>query len=103
MKIKRQQQKTPTTKKLDSDLDTFLHSIICLPIKDLNKYFIFILGNTNNVIFSLNNFLKFDSINSYYLKSRVFSRMNGMIVVLPETRKFRSHDETEMVKLISEI
>jgi hypothetical protein len=50
----------PTTKKLDPDLDVFLHSVTCLSIKDLNKQFIFNLSDTNNVMFNLNNFLDFD-------------------------------------------
>jgi hypothetical protein len=56
METKRQQQKTLTTKKFDLDLNAFLHSVICFPIKDNNKHFIFNLGNTNNVMFSLTNF-----------------------------------------------
>jgi hypothetical protein len=68
----------PITKKLDLDLDTFLHSITCLPIKDINKQFIFNLGDTNNVMFSLNDFLDFNPINNYF-KSCIFSCMNGTI------------------------
>jgi hypothetical protein len=70
----------PITKKLDLDLDVFLYSVICLPIKDNNKHFIFNLDDTKNVMFSLNDFLDFDPINTYYYKSRVFSCMNGMIL-----------------------
>jgi hypothetical protein len=78
MEIKRQQQKTPTTKKSDLDLDAFLHSVTCLPIKDTNKHLIFNLSDTNDVIFSLNNFLDFNPINNYF-KSCVFSYLNGTI------------------------
>jgi hypothetical protein len=62
----------PTTKKLNLDLDVFLHSITCLPIKDINKQFIFNLDDTNDIMFSLNNFLDFNLINTYYFKSHVF-------------------------------
>jgi hypothetical protein len=78
MKTKRQQQKTLITKKLDLDLDVFLHSITHLPIKDTNKHLIFNLGDTNDVMFSLTDFLDFDPIKSYY-KSRVLSCTNGKI------------------------
>jgi hypothetical protein len=78
MKTKRQQQKTPTTKKSDLDLDAFLHSVTHLPIKDTNKHFIFNLGDTNDVMFSLNDFLDFNPINNYF-KSRVLSCTNGTI------------------------
>jgi hypothetical protein len=70
----------PATKKFDLDLDAFLHNVICLPIKDNNKHFIFNLGNTNDVIFSLNDFLDFDPIKIYYCKSRVLSCVNGTIL-----------------------
>jgi hypothetical protein len=69
----------PTTKKIDLDLDAFLHSIICLLIKDKNKHSNFNLGDTNDVIFSLNEILDFDPINNYYFKSHVYSCMNGTI------------------------
>jgi hypothetical protein len=46
MKTKRQQQKMPTTKKSDLNLDVFLHSVTCFPIKNTNKHFIFNLGDT---------------------------------------------------------
>jgi hypothetical protein len=87
METKRQQQKTPITKKFDLDLDAFLHSVTSLPIKDNNKYFIFNLGDTNNVMFSLTDFLNFDLIKSYY-KSRVLSCTNGTIHDI--TFKFRT-------------
>jgi hypothetical protein len=79
METKRQQQKTPTTKNLDLDLDAFLHSVTYLPIKDTNTQFIFNLSDTNDVIFSLNDFLDFDTIKNYYYKSRVLSCKNGTI------------------------
>jgi hypothetical protein len=61
-------------------LDAFLHSVTCLPIKDLNKQFIFNLDNTNDIMFSLNEFLDFDLINDYYFKSHVFFYTNGIIL-----------------------
>jgi hypothetical protein len=87
MKTKRQQQKTLTTKKSDLDLDTFLHSVTHLPIKDTNKHFIFNLGDTNDVMFSLNDFLDFNPINNYF-KSRILSCTNGTIQDI--TFKFRT-------------
>jgi hypothetical protein len=60
-------------------LDAFLHSITYLPIKNINKHFSGILGNTDDVKFSLNNFLDSDSITNY-LKSYVSSSKNGMIL-----------------------
>jgi hypothetical protein len=87
METKQQQQKTPTTKKLDLDLDVFLHSVTCLSIKDINKHFIFNLGDNNDVMFNLNNFLDFNPINKYF-KSRVLSCTNGTIQDI--TFKFRT-------------
>jgi hypothetical protein len=78
MEIKRQQQTTPITKKSDLNLDAFLHSVICLPLKETNKHFIFNLGDTTNVMFSLTDFLDFNPINNHH-KSRVFSCTNGTI------------------------
>jgi hypothetical protein len=78
METKRQQQKTPTIKNLDLDLDAFLHSITHLPIKDTNKHFIFNIGDTNDVMFSLTDFLDSDPIKSYF-KSHVLSCTNGTI------------------------
>jgi hypothetical protein len=80
METKRQQQKTPTTKNFDLDLDAFLHSVTSLPIKDINKQFIFNLGNTYDVKFSLIGFLDFDPIKNYYCKSRVLFCANGTIL-----------------------
>jgi hypothetical protein len=37
------------TKNQDLDLDMFLHSIICLPIKNITKYFTTNLGNTKTL------------------------------------------------------
>jgi hypothetical protein len=65
---------------IDLDLDAFLHSITYLPIKDNNKHFIFNLGDTKNVMFSLNNFLDFDLINTYYYRLCVFSCVNRTIL-----------------------
>jgi hypothetical protein len=78
METKRQQQKMPTTKKSSLDLDAFLRSVTCIPIKDINKHFIFDLGDTNDVMFSLNSFLDLNPINNHH-KSRVLSCMNGII------------------------
>jgi hypothetical protein len=80
METKRQQQKTPTTKNFDLDLDMFLHSITSLPIKDINKHFIFNLGDTHDVKFSLTGFSDFDPIKNYSFKSRVISCANGTIL-----------------------
>jgi hypothetical protein len=80
METKRQQQKTPTTKNLDLDLDAFLHSVTYLPIKDTNTQFIFNLSDTNDVMFNLNEILDFDPI--MYFKSRVFSYTNGTILYI---------------------
>jgi hypothetical protein len=44
----------------------FLHNVTCLPIKDNNKHFISNLGDTNDVMFSLNDFLDFNPINNYF-------------------------------------
>jgi hypothetical protein len=87
MEIKRQQQKTPTTKYSDLNLDAFLHSVTHFPIKDTNKHFIFKLGDTNDVMFSLNDFLDFNPINNYF-KSHVLSYTNGAIQDI--TFKFRT-------------
>jgi hypothetical protein len=65
MKTKWQQQKTPITKKSDLDLDAFLHSVTCFPIKAINKHFIFNFGDTNDVMFSLIEFLDFNLIKIY--------------------------------------
>jgi hypothetical protein len=67
----------PITKNYDLDLDAFLHSATHLPIKALNKHFIFTLGDTNDVIFSLNEILDFDPI--IFFKSRVLSCTNRKI------------------------
>jgi hypothetical protein len=68
----------PITKKSDLDLDTFLHSVICLPIKEIINNSSFQLGDTNDIIFNLNEFLDFNPIN-LYCKLRVLSRTNGII------------------------
>jgi hypothetical protein len=68
METKQHHQKTPTTKKLDLDLDAFLHSVICLSIKDINKQFIF-----------NHDFLDFNLISKYF-KSHVFPCMNRTIL-----------------------
>jgi hypothetical protein len=57
----------------------FLHSIIYLFNREINKHFITTLDNTNNVKFSLNNFLNFDPIKNYF-KSHIFPCMNGTIL-----------------------
>jgi hypothetical protein len=80
MKTKRQQQKIPITKKSDLDLNVFLHSITHLSIGDTNKHFIFNLDDTNNVMFSLTDFLDFDPIKNYFYKLYVLSCMNGTIL-----------------------
>jgi hypothetical protein len=94
MKTKRQQQKTPTTKKFDLDLDAFLHSIIHLPIKDTNKHFIFNLGDTNDVRFNLTDFLDFNPIKSYS-KLRVLSCTNGTIQDI--TFKFKTGPNMRLI------
>jgi hypothetical protein len=52
---------------------------IHLPIKDINKHSIFNIGDTNDIMFSLNNNLDFDPITNYF-KSCVFSYTNGTIL-----------------------
>jgi hypothetical protein len=78
METKRQQQKTPITKKSNLNLDAFLHSVTCLPLKNINKHFIFNLGDTTDAMFSLIDFLDFNPINNHH-KSRVFFCTNGTI------------------------
>jgi hypothetical protein len=94
METKRQQQKTPTTKKSNLNLDTFLHSVTSLPIKDINKHFTFNLSDTNDVILSLNGNLDFNPIN-FYFKSRVLSYTNGTIQDI--TFKFRTRLNTRLI------
>jgi hypothetical protein len=84
----------PTIKKSDLDLDVFLYSVTRLPIKDTNKHFIFNLGDTNDVMFSLNNFLDFNPINNYF-KSRVFPCANGTILDI--TFKFRTGPNMRLI------
>jgi hypothetical protein len=50
----------PTTKNQDLDLNAFLHNVTCFSNIEINKHFINILGDTNNIKFSLNNFLNFN-------------------------------------------
>jgi hypothetical protein len=52
----------PTTKNQNLDLNMFLHSVTCLSNKNINKHFNNSIGNSNNITFSLNNFLDFDPI-----------------------------------------
>jgi hypothetical protein len=60
MEIKWHKQKMPTIKNQEFDLDTFLYSVICPTDKEINKHFYTILGNTDDIKFSLNNLLDFD-------------------------------------------
>jgi hypothetical protein len=85
----------PTTKKSDLDLDAFLHSVTCFSNKDANKHFIFSLGDTNDIMFSLNDFLDFDPINIYYYKSRVLSCMDGTILNI--TFKFMARHNMQLI------
>jgi hypothetical protein len=94
METKWQQQKTLTTKKSDLNLDAFLHNVTCLPIKEIINNSSFQLGDTNDVIFSLNEFLDFNPIN-LYSKSRVLSRTNGTIQDI--TFKFRTRLNTRLI------
>jgi hypothetical protein len=84
----------PTTKKFDLDLDVFLHSVICFPIKDQNKHFNFNLGDTTDVMFSLIDFLDFNPINNHY-KSRVLSCTNRTIQDI--TFKFRTGPNMRLI------
>jgi hypothetical protein len=95
METKRQQQKMPTTKKSDPDLDAFLHSVTYLPIKNTNKQFNFNLGDTNDVMFSLNDFLDFDPIKNYFVKSCVFFCTNGTILNI--TFKFMARHNMRLI------
>jgi hypothetical protein len=95
METKRQQQKMPTIKKSDLNLNMFLHNVTCLSIKDTNKHFIFNLGDTNDVMFSLNNFLDFDLNNIYYRKLRVISCMDGTILDI--TFKFMTRPNMRLI------
>jgi hypothetical protein len=81
METKQYQQKPPTIKKSDLNLDAFLHSVMRLPIKDNNKQFIFNTVDTNDVKFSLNKFLDFNPINNYF-KLYVSSCMNRTILII---------------------
>jgi hypothetical protein len=94
METKWQQQKTLTTKKSNLDLNAFLCSVTYLPIKDINKHFIFDLGDTNDVMFNLNGFLDFNPINNYH-KSRVLSCMNGTILDI--TFKFKTGPNMRLI------
>jgi hypothetical protein len=79
MKTKQQQQKKPLIKNHNLNLNVFLHSITYFSNKEINKHFVTTLGNTNDVKFSLNNFLDFDPIKIYF-KSHVLSYLNGKIL-----------------------
>jgi hypothetical protein len=57
----------------------FLYSVTHLPIKDINKHFIFNLGDTNNVNFSLHNLLNYNPTNKFFCKSRVLFCTNEII------------------------
>jgi hypothetical protein len=57
----------------------FLHNVTCFSNKNINKYFNNILDDTNDVSFSLNNFLNFNLIKNY-LKSHIFPYMNETIL-----------------------
>jgi hypothetical protein len=94
METKRQQQKTPITKKSDLNLDAFLHSVTCLPLKKINKHSIFNLGDTTDVMFSLIDVLDFNPINNQH-KSRVFSCTNGTIQDI--TFKFRTRINMRLI------
>jgi hypothetical protein len=67
------------TKNQDLDLDAFLHSIICLLNKNINKHLDTIFGDTNDDKFSLINFLDFNPIKNYF-KLCVSSCINRMIL-----------------------
>jgi hypothetical protein len=94
METKQQQQKTPITKKSDLNLDAFLHSVICLPLKEINKHSIFNLGDTTDVMFSLIDVLDFNPINNHH-KSRAFSCTNGTIQDI--TFKFRTRINMRLI------
>jgi hypothetical protein len=84
----------PITKKSDLNLDAFLHSVTCLPFMEINKHFIFNLGDTTDVMFSLIDFLDFNPINNHY-KSRVLSCTNGTIQDI--TFKFRTEPNMRLI------
>jgi hypothetical protein len=94
METKRQQQKMPITKKSDLNLDAFLRSVTCLPLKEINKHFIFNLDDITDVMFSLIDILDFNPINNHH-KSRVFSCTNGTIQDI--TFKFRTRTNMRLI------
>jgi hypothetical protein len=57
----------------------FLHSITCLPNKDINKHLVNTLGNTDDVKFSLKIFLNFNLIKNYF-KLHISSSKNRTIL-----------------------
>jgi hypothetical protein len=69
----------PSIKNQDLNLDAFLYSVTCSINKKINKYFNNILGDTNDIKSSLNNFLDFNTIKFHY-KSHVFPCINGTIL-----------------------
>jgi hypothetical protein len=85
----------PTTKKSDLDLDAFLRSVICLPLKETNKHFIFNFGDINDVMFSLNDFMEFNPIKNYFNKSRVLSCTNEKILDI--TFKFMAEHNMRLI------
>jgi hypothetical protein len=68
-----------TTKNQDLNLNVVLYSITKSFNKNINKYFNFNLGNTDDISISLTKLLDFDSIKNYF-KSHVFSWINGIIL-----------------------
>jgi hypothetical protein len=73
------------TKNQDLDLDAFLYCIIYPPIKEINKHYINNLVDTNDVKFSLNNFLDSNPIITN-LKLHIFPSKN--VIILDITFKF---------------
>jgi hypothetical protein len=67
------------TKNQNLNLDAFLYSITYPSNKEINKYSINSLGDTNNVKISLNNFLDYDSIKIYF-KLHIFPHTNRIIL-----------------------
>jgi hypothetical protein len=71
--------KNAYNKKTNLDLNAFLHSVTNLPYQEFNKHSAPIIGDTNDVMFSLNNYLEFDIIINYN-KLHVLSCVNGTIL-----------------------
>jgi hypothetical protein len=83
-----------TTKKLDLNLNAFLYSIICFTNKEINKHLYNQLGNTNDIMFSLTNFLDFDPITIFFM-SHIYPCINEIILNI--TFKFTAEFNMKLI------